>query len=289
MNGTSSLITIKAWRRPKMLGVVLSNLAKCYGIEKYDIFISVDRFNGECLDNRFKFEIKKSNIEEESKSVLIQYANENIGCAGNTNICLEYAFVFHKVDYMIHLEDDSVPAIDFLKFMEWSYSFIKDRKDILCVCPFIRKIYQEKNNIDAKNEDIDKVVLRNFFDPGGGFAITKERYNDICDDGGLHGINGKHVGDKRTGKEWLDYCLKNGSKITPRGSWAWYLRKVFAYNKKMLFPIINRAQNIGNVDGRWNPNAGWHKTNIYNEKWSNSKEYQNVDLNKIIYRFIGDE
>jgi len=64
---------------------------------------------------------------------------------------------------------------------------------------------------------------------------------------------------------------------------------MFAYNKKMLFPVINRAQNIGNVDGRWNPNAGWHKRNIYNENWSGSEEYKDVNLNEINYRYIENE
>lgn len=57
----------------------------------------------------------------------------------------------------------------------------------------------------------------------------------------------------------------------------------------MLFPVINRAQNIGNVDGRWNPNAGWHKRNIYNENWSGSEEYKDVNLNEINYRYIENE
>jgi len=56
----------------------------------------------------------------------------------------------------------------------------------------------------------------NFFDPGGGFAITKERYNDIQNGGGLLGISSKHVGDERNGKEWLDYCIKTGGKTTPK-------------------------------------------------------------------------
>jgi hypothetical protein len=285
MIGMKSLITIKAWRRPKMLGTVLSNLAKCYGVENHDIFISIDDYRGGELDEEFDHEIFKSGIVKKSRSVSTVHQGGNLGCAGNTLSCFERAFKYGDVDYMMHLEDDTVPAIDYIKFMEWAYSFIGEHLGVFCVCPFLRTAHQRSNDIQVNYSDISKVTKRPFFDPAGGLGIRKEEYKIIENAGGLNGVSIKKADDDLNGKEWVDDVIKNGGKLTLRGSWAWYFRKMFAYNSMVLYPYINRVQNIGDIDGKWNPNPAWHRKNIYNDKWSGSPDYKNVDLNKLEYVF----
>ena len=56
--------------------------------------------------------------------------------------------------------------------------------------------------------------------------------------------------------------------------------RYYIENKEVLFPKINRSQNIGDKEGLFNPSAQWHKNTIYNNSWVGNQFYKDYSLNK---------
>ena len=279
-----SIINIKAWNRPSMLEKTLKKLSQCYNINDYEIMISIDGPNNQ--NTKFESAVSNSNIRSNSKKLDIIYHTQNKGCAGNMKFCFTESFKDKNIDYMIHLEDDTIPARDFLLFMEWGYDHMKNNENIFAVCPFIRKIHLQEHNIKVDMEnDIDKIIYRNNFEPGGGFGINRGQWEIIKNNKGVFGVIGE-CGNKLSGEKWLNNLKNKGGRITDKGSWAWPFRKMYLENKKVIFPKISRTQNIGDVNGIFNPSASWHQTKIYNPKWSENKYYENFDLKNTQYQLL---
>lgn len=104
------------YRRPQYTKEVLDALAKCDGIEDYLLMISVDgkKKNPEIL-------ALVNDFDACAKQVLTP---EHLGCGPNTYYVLSHGFL--KTDYVIHLEDDTVPAFDTLRYFEWARQFETD-------------------------------------------------------------------------------------------------------------------------------------------------------------------
>ena len=282
----NTIINIKAWSRPIMLKETLQKLSECYNIKNYNIIISIDGPNTPYKISNFEAAINKSNIKENSKSVDIIYHDKNIGCAGNMKFCFIESFKNKNVNYMIHLEDDTIPGKDFLLFMEAGYNYMKEDEDIFAICPFIRKTHLTEHNIKVSLEnDIDKIFYRNNFEPGGGFGMNRNQWNKIEKDRGVFGVIGECGNDLR-GDEWLENLKRKGGKITDKGSWAWPFRQMYLNNKKVIFPKISRTQNIGDVQGLFNPGITWHKTKIFNPKWVENEYYKDFDFKTINYQLL---
>jgi hypothetical protein len=274
----SSVICIKAWNRLGMLEKTLTKLSKCINIEKYNIIISIDGPNNKSKVKKFNDGILKNNITKVNKKIQLFYQDKNIGCAGNMRFC--FVESFKENDYMIHLEDDSVPGKDFLLFMEWGYKYSKDNDNIFAICPFLRKKRFKKLHRDVSLEkDLYEVTLLNMFDPAGGFGINKKQWEYISEDKGVFGVIGQ-CGNNLKGNKWLKNLLNSGGRITDKGSWAWPFMKYYIKDKDVLFPKINRCQNIGNKDGLFNPNAKWHKETIFNNVWVGNDFYKGHKLNE---------
>lgn len=273
-----SVICIKAWNRLNMLDKTLTNLSKCFNIEKYDIIITIDGPNDNKKIKKFNKVINDNNISKINKNIKTHYQNKNIGCAGNMRFCFDVSF--KEYDFMIHLEDDSIPGKDLLLFMEWCFDYLKEEQNIFAVCPFMRK-KRYKNihkDVSLKN-DLYEVNFHNIFDPAGGFGMTKEQWLEIKKDRGIFGVIGQ-CGGKLKGKEWLKNLLKGGGRITDKGSWAWPFIQYYIGTKKVIYPKINRSQNIGDKHGLFNPNSNWHKEVIKNDNWVGNDFYKEYNLNK---------
>lgn len=277
----NTIITIKIWRRPEMFRKVLDGLKLCPGLDKYLIIVSADNHCDDTyLEN--KIQIEKSEIKKYCDDLIYIYHNQNLGCAGNMKFCFEKTFEYDDIDYMIHLEDDTVPSKDYLQFMEFGLKYLNDHpNEFFAICPFVRKAIEKYSNIsEVKYEDYNKLWIDARFEPGGGFGTTRKFWNEILEIGGLFGIYGD-CSDDLIGEKW-----KASLNITDKGSWGWTFNKYFNKDKKCLFPKVSRIQNIGNDDGLFNSSAEWHANKIYNPIWIGADEFKDKDLSNLKYEVI---
>ena len=157
----NKIITVKLWNRPEYIKRVVVALEKLEKINEYKVIFSVDKSNDGELQ-KIKTILEKSSLNKE-----IYYHPTNLGCAGNTRFCLILGFDNKEVDYVIHLEDDTIPAKDYLEFMEWGYEQSKNDPNIFAICPFVRKDY---NKVPLNEMDINKCFTKSWFETGGGFG-----------------------------------------------------------------------------------------------------------------------
>ena len=103
----SKTLTLSGYNRPDYFATTLKALAKCDGISEYDVVVVLDPSD------------KTPEIAEFCKGQGVQtmVMLQRIGCGAMIHYCM--ALGFRVSDYHIHLEDDTVPSPDFLRWMEW--------------------------------------------------------------------------------------------------------------------------------------------------------------------------
>lgn len=106
------VITMCMWRRPKYSLHVLSRLLQCHGIEKYTVVVHLDG-----PENPDVTAILRAHRGAFKNLVVVQN-KDHIGCNENTKRALAHGMVIS--DYVIHIEDDVVPAHDALRLLEWA-------------------------------------------------------------------------------------------------------------------------------------------------------------------------
>jgi len=268
-----SVITIKAWRRPEMLYKVLHGLSHCNFINQFQVALSIDKSN--INRHEFKDVIKRSGLIKKAADIKVFYQNQSLGCAGNMKFCLKYAFEELKVDYMIHLEDDTIPAGDFLRFMKWSCKYIHGKDNIFAVCPFTRRTRTIVPAESLTLEHLNRIYYYRIFESGGGYGITRNKWELIKSKGGPFGSYGNN---KHKGEEWKKKII-----VRDDGSWAWPFNQYFITTEVCLFPLVSRSQNIGDKEGKFNPSPKWHKDRIFQPAWVGHPTFKNVDWNNIEY------
>lgn len=254
-------IIVKAYNRPGYLRQVLTYLSKCKGIERHEVSVSVDNSPAIKLMHA---------VVEECKPLYrmsfkrVYYHEENLGCAGHTRFCVDEAF--KDKGTAIHVEDDHIPAPDMISFFEACRPMYLEEQDLFAVCSFVRG--REQKHMPEVH--MDRLVKRDKFETGGAFMVTKERWDSTVTER-LFGVLGV-CARPEMGDEWL-----KGMRITDAGSWGWPLNKYWLHKaertKHCLYPTVSRCQNIGALNGLFNPDPIWHKNHIYNDCWTGSKEY----------------
>jgi hypothetical protein len=109
-------IFITAFGRYEVLIKTLKKLKKCKNYFQYNKLLILQKKNID-LDNKVLKNIKK--IDDEIKIISTEYsARYTIFSKVNNNVYLGFKELFdkYKSDYVIHLEDDILPAYDFLVF-----------------------------------------------------------------------------------------------------------------------------------------------------------------------------
>lgn len=101
-------LTISGFNRPVYLGRVLHALAHCEGVGEYNVVLVLDP----CEKTEAMAEIGKGH------GVQVMAMQERLGCGAMIRYCMELGF--RVSDYHIHLEDDTVPAVDCLRWFEWA-------------------------------------------------------------------------------------------------------------------------------------------------------------------------
>lgn len=280
------VITIKVWRRPAYFKKVMEGLKtalqfyekyrtdriQTHGVNINKVFyrhclISIDHSQTAIEANHIAI---VSEHYKDFQDLGIQYLtfwkNEEVqGCAGNTQLILEKGFNC-DAHAVIHLEDDTVPAPDFLVYMAkkalWMHRALVPK--YFALCPFNRIAVQDSIKTPIR---LETSYLKAWFECGGGFLLPRWSWDFINEKGGIFGAIGNANRPDLVGQAW-----KDSIHVTPHGSWAWpinqYFRERSLTEHLCVFPTVSRIQNIGQLGGVFNPSTKWHKENIYDPNWS---------------------
>ena len=214
------IISMTAWRRPEYTKQVIDNLKRCIGFEEYTILPTIEPGYPEILD-----------AFNGLHNCNIIVNDVRLGCEANTLKALQRGFEIS--DFVIHLEDDTVPGIDSLRYFEWVYKTYKDDKEIFTVTAY--------NRI----RDIDKIYPQDYFTSyrqhwftGWMWATWKDRFEEMS-------------------TKWS------------YESWDKNINKRIRGNRYEICPSLPRSQNIGEYSGtNVTPNY-WRKYH-YNPIWINT-------------------
>lgn len=103
-------LTISAYNRPDYLARVLEALCRCDGVGEYSISVILDP----CDKTEELAEIVRC------RGLRHTVPGSHLGCGGAILYSMELGFADPGSDYHIHLEDDTVPSPDCLRWFEWA-------------------------------------------------------------------------------------------------------------------------------------------------------------------------
>lgn len=262
----NTVITIKAWNRPGYFHQVVKSLEGLSGIEDYEIIVSLDHASEDVQNAHIWCVQTCSNV---GKYHLFKNTSP-VGCAGNTKLLFDHAFEKLGATRVIHLEDDTVPAKDFLQYMDWGLDQLEADPDLFAVCPFNRAAVKRDIPVDI---DLDVSFLKPWFECGGGFGFAKPTWDLITEKGGMFGAEGNTNNPTLVGNAWK---YSSQIRLGDMGSWAWPMNQYFRERSETehlcIFPTVSRTNNIGAKNGRFNPSEEWHKTNIWDPDWVGTYE-----------------
>jgi len=211
------IITMTAWRRPDYTRNVIDNLKKCIGFEEYTLLPTIEPGYPEVLK-----------IFDELPNCEVIVNDKVLGCGTNTFKSLQRGFSIS--DFVIHLEDDTVPGIDSLKYFEWIYKKYKDDREI-----FTGTAYNNVKKINPRNYF---TVYRSPWFLPWMWCTWQDRFEEMKG-------------------EWNF------------GSWDVDLNVRTRKNRYEICPYIPRSQNIGEYLGTYN-NPDYWRRNQYNPIWVNN-------------------
>jgi hypothetical protein len=264
-------ITLKAWRRPEYFEEVIKNLAPqiLNYTNKTKEFIPLilvldggyPKEQEEMLQIAKKY-LKKTQYTQTEVSLV---SNTNLGCTGATKRCFKSAFDILKTDYMIHLEDDTVPGKDFLEYMMTKGKENINREDVFSISAYNRNTIYPDLIPNTNQASLERQKFTCW-----GWGIWKRIWDEMKED--FFGIVWTKEAstleastDIPNGKKFLDYVHK-----TDAGSWAWPMNKYWRGERVEIYPVISRVQNIGKEKGLFNRGGDWHNSNHHTPIWINN-------------------
>lgn len=203
-------ITVSAYNRPRYLERTLSALSRCDGI-------------GDC---RVTVLIDPSEFAAESARIADKYGfrhgkyTERQGC----NAAIFFAFVAgfgSGDDFHLHLEDDTVPTRDALRWFAWARDRYRNDPAVFSVSGYQR----------ISNGRPGECGLRRWFTPWG-WGLWRDR--------------------------WLGIATSWSHGET---SWDVVVNHALRAGRYEAFPAVSRIQNIGAEMGTHVPSAEWHAAN----------------------------
>lgn len=214
------VITMTAWRRPEYTKQVIDNLKNCIGIEEYMILPTIEPGYPDVLT-------PFNNLP--NCNLIVN--DTRLGCGANTLKSLQRGFSIS--DFVIHLEDDTVPGIDSLRFLEWAYETYKDDEQIFTVTAYNRV------------RDINKINPQDYFS-----AYRQKWY---------------------TGWMWGTWINRfdEMSKKWDFESWDQNINKKIRGNRYEICPNLPRSQNIGEYSGT-NVRSNYWRMYHYSPFWVNN-------------------
>lgn len=213
------VITMTAYRRPQYTREVLAALAQCDGVEDWVLLPNVEPGDEEVIATFRDFQACECRLVVNQK---------RLGLNRNTQAALMRAFQA-KADRTVHLEDDTVPSPDALRYFEWGIDYLA-------------------------NHDHEHTILL-----ASGYNKPKTEptpeQSHLCDTRPIWTPWGWGVDRKRLTWLMVHWCTRNSKCFTC------YFRSQYRSTRKEIFPLLSRIQNIGYEQGENGRSAEWYREN----------------------------
>lgn len=202
-------------RRPDYSKQVMDALGKCHGIDRYKVIARVEPGNLEVLRVLSNFKACEISVRVNEKQLF---------CGRNTRKAIEEGFT--ESDFIVHIEDDTVPAPDCLLFMEH------------CACTY-------------RESDVFSVAAYN---------------SHQCAAGNEYAIGVRDHFSCWIWGTWIEKYKKAAALLefndTPGGA---YMNYLFRHTLELgtcreVYPMLSRSQNIGEKDGVHTTPAIWKES-----------------------------
>lgn len=214
------VITFTLCKRPDYTKTVLDALRQCEGVEDYLLLPRVEPVNDEVIALARNIDFAECRVTVNRKS---------LGCGLNTFCAWQDGF--KHGDFIIHLEDDTVPAHDALRYME-----------------HCRDAYAADQGIFSATG-----YNRDTYNPATTHQIARRAWFTCW----LVGT-------------WADrwaWIKNNWNRDSAR--WGTHLaNQTKARRLHEVYPLLSRCQNIGAERGVHVPSPEWHKANHHTEHWA---------------------
>ena len=207
------VISMTAYRRPDYTGQVIAALAGCTGVGDWLLLPHVEPGHREV---RSIFE--SIDFCECSPT----FNPQRLGLNRNTQAALQHAAA-SSADFLVHLEDDTVPADDFLEYAAWACDEFSGDASVFTVAG-----YNNAMRVDAP--DHHTIGRRDWFTCWGW----------------------------GTWRPVLKEMLAKWSFKNPQ-SFAWHLNKQLRGDRQEIHPVLSRIQNIGYEQGENGRSAAWYR------------------------------
>lgn len=205
-------VTVSGYNRPAYLERTLAALAKCDGVRDCRVRVLLDP----CDETAEQTEIAAR------YGFPVSVHASHVGC--NTAIQQAFRFGFSEqlYDYHVHLEDDTVPTKDALRWFAWARDRYRDDPRVMNVSGYQRSSDGEGGH----------AAIRRWFTPWG-WATWRDRW----------------------------FGLDAGWAKNDAISWDVVVNYLLRAGRYEAFPTVSRIQNIGAEKGTHVPNAEWHAAN----------------------------
>lgn len=243
----SKVIAITLYRRPVYTAQLFSALRDCYGIEDYTVVISCDAANEhEAACNEVYRQALK--FAEGNDKISVYHHNPRLGV--DLNKLWLFPKAFKHGEYVVFLEDDTIPAPDALRFFESMDMKYREDESVVSISGYNRYLEQATH---------DRVLLEESYvlDQGGqfcpwGFGIWRDRYEQIV------GMDGA---------KYLEATGAQANGLFDHNMCRWMRENP---GHRTIYPVLPRIQSIGGEMGEHTPSAAWHQENEYNPfgSWS---------------------
>jgi len=217
----AKVITMVLYNRPDYTRQTLEALRQCDGVNEYTILVHVEPGEREVLSLAKGIDF--------TRDLDVVLNPQRLGIGRNTFAAWEHGF--EKSDFVIHIEDDTVPARDCLRYMEYCNRKYRDDPEIFSVAS-----YNFSNCL-----------------PSQRYHLSRRRYYTCW----LIGL-------------WRDRWLRFKNHWSPDPErYASHLNaELDKFELMEVFPLLSRSQNIGAERGIHVPSAEWHRENQHTEYWA---------------------
>ena len=209
--GPALNITVSGYNRPAYLSQTLARLRECDGIESCRVTVLLDP----CDET------------QEQVNAVARYGFEPFvypsrqGCNLAIGKAFAYGFADEQADFHVHLEDDTVPTRDCLRWFAWARDRYRGDPSVMNVSGYQR----------VSNRRLAECGLRRWFTPWG-WATWRDRWAGLAAGWAAH-----------------------------EPSWDVVVNHALRAGRYEVFPTVSRIQNIGAERGTHVPSSEWHAAN----------------------------
>jgi hypothetical protein len=198
------VITMTAYKRPHSTREVLDALAACDGIADWIVLPNVEPGNEEVINAFRNWDACDSHL----------IVNEHqLGLNENTHAALFRAYEL-RADRIVHIEDDTVPSPDALRFFDWAIEDVLSR------------------------QEHDRILLASGYSRPN--ACPPVEMSHACDVRAIWWPWGWAVDRSRLGWLMRHWSFQESRYFTR------HFQRTYADTRREVFPCLSRFQNIGN-------------------------------------------